>query len=153
LNILRRTSTFLCFVGMSSILGLMFLTTFDVIGRSFLGRPIPGTFELSEYMLCLVLVLGLAYTEREKGHIRVEVLRKRIKSGRRVLELITGLIGLCVVSVLVVYGWKEAVAERGVSDMLRIPRYPFKFLLCLGSFMFGLELISGLLEVKREGPP
>ncbi len=54
----------------------MLITTGDVITRSFFNKPIPGTLELSEYMLSIIILLGAAYTQQVKGHVGVDFLTK-----------------------------------------------------------------------------
>ena len=56
---------------------MMILTGFDVTLRYIFNRPIPGSYEITQYMMPIVVVFGLAYCALEEGHVRVELLTSR----------------------------------------------------------------------------
>lgn len=71
---------------------MMFYITADVLGRDIFSRPIPGTYEVSEMLMVLVVFLGLAYTQAMGGHIRTEVLLRFFPPrGRLIVEIISNL--------------------------------------------------------------
>jgi TRAP-type C4-dicarboxylate transport system permease small subunit len=59
---------------------MMMLVVVDVFMRYVMNRPLMVSDEFSAYMLVALSFLGLAYTWREKGHVRVEVLVSRFPS-------------------------------------------------------------------------
>ena len=125
----------------------MFLTVADVISRDFFNKPIPGVFELSEYMLCVIILLGAAYTQQVKGHVFVDFLTSRFPpKARTTIELLTTLLSLLVVTLIVWQGLVVGLEETGVSDMLRIPKAPFMVLVGAGGMLLWLELLIGLIE-------
>ena len=81
----QRLTYALCFIGMFLLLPMMLLTTADVFGRAIWARPIPGTVELSSYMLAVFVLLGIAYTQQVKGHVRVSILVARIPERAKAL--------------------------------------------------------------------
>lgn len=144
---IRGCSYWTCFLGMLFALPLMFLTVADVLGRAFLDKPIPGSFEVSEYMLSILILLGAAYTQQVKGHVRVSYLTEKLPPRVQVLcALVTTGASLFIVSILVWQGYVDAVQERAVSDQLRIPQWPFKMLVAVGGGLLWLELTLDLLE-------
>ena len=74
----QKSTILLCYIGMALLIPMMLLTTGEVLGRAVWNKPIPGTLELSSYMLAVFILLGLAYTQQVKGHVRVEMLIKRL---------------------------------------------------------------------------
>jgi C4-dicarboxylate transporter DctQ subunit len=56
---------------------MMMLVVVDVFMRYVMHRPLMVSDELSAYMLVALAFLGFAYTWREGGHVRVEVLVSR----------------------------------------------------------------------------
>ncbi len=141
----------MCYAGMFLLVPMMLLTSVDVVGRAVLARPIPGAVELSSYMLAVIILLGLAYTQQVKGHVRVEMLITRLpEKGRLILELITTLLSLLIIGLLAWQGWVVGMEETAVSDMLRIPQRPFKVLVAVGAFLLFMELVLDLVDtVKR----
>jgi TRAP-type C4-dicarboxylate transport system permease small subunit len=127
------------------LLPMMLLTTADVFGRAIWARPIPGTVELSSYMLAVFVLLGIAYTHQVKGHVRVSILVGRIpERAKALLDAITTLMSLGIIAILAWQGWVVAVEERTVSDMLRIPQWPFRMLVSLAGLSLAVELVIDL---------
>jgi TRAP-type C4-dicarboxylate transport system permease small subunit len=56
---------------------MMMLVVVDVFMRYVMNRPLMVSDEFSAYMLVALSFLGLAYTWREKGHVRIEILVNR----------------------------------------------------------------------------
>src|SRR4030065_2487909 len=134
-RVIHRLNFYVALVGMSFIIPLMLLTTFDVIGRKFF-KPIPGTFEISEYILATFILLGAAYTQQVKGHVGVDFLTSRLSPRVRIVcEIITTILSLFIIAIVIWYGWLEGIRERTVSDMLRIHQYPFRILVSVAGFL------------------
>jgi TRAP-type C4-dicarboxylate transport system permease small subunit len=146
-KLIRGVTFWVCSAGMFLILPLMLMTTADVLSRSFFNKPIAGSFELSEYMLAVIILLAAAYTQQVKGHVWVDFFTVRFsKRVQGVFRVITGIASLSIVTVLMVMGFIEAHEEKAVSDMLRIPQWPFKMLVFVGGFLLWLELLLDLFE-------
>jgi hypothetical protein len=47
-------------------------------------------------------------------------------------------------------GFFEGIREKTVSDMLRIPQYPFRLLVSVGGFLLWLELLIDLVTSARK---
>jgi TRAP-type C4-dicarboxylate transport system permease small subunit len=152
----NRASYGACFIGMFLAIPLMLLTVGDVMGRSFFNKPIPGTFELSEYMLAVIVLLGAAYTQQVKGHVGVDFLTSRYSPRiQAVLQAVTTLAGLGVIAILVWQGYLEGIHEKAVSDQLRVPQWPFKLLVAVGGLLLWLELLLDFIAsaLKIAGRP
>jgi TRAP-type C4-dicarboxylate transport system permease small subunit len=152
----NRASYGACFIGMFLAIPLMLLTVGDVMGRSFFNKPIPGTFELSEYMLAVIVLLGAAYTQQVKGHVGVDFLTSRYSPRTQaVLQAVTTLAGLVIIAILVWQGYLEGIHEKAVSDQLRVPQWPFKLLVAVGGLLLWLELLLDFISsaLKIAGRP
>lgn len=146
-QIIQRINFYVCIVGMCLLIPLMLLTTTDVMGRKFLSKTVPGSFELSEYILAVFILLGAAYTQQVKGHVGVDFITARLSPRTRaVCQIITSLLSLFIIAILIWHGWLEGIRERTVSDMLRIPQYPFRLLVAVGGFLLWLELLIDLFD-------
>jgi TRAP-type C4-dicarboxylate transport system permease small subunit len=144
---IQRLNLYASILGMSLLIPLMLLTTFDVIGRGFFRKPIPGSFELSEYILATFILLGAAYTQQVKGHVGVDFITSRLSPRVRAFcEILTTLLSLFIIAIVIWQGFLEGIRERTVSDMLRIPQYPFRLLVALGGFLLWLELLIDLVS-------
>jgi len=144
---IQRLNLYVSMAGMSLLIPLMLLTTSDVIGRGFFRKPIPGTFELSEYILAVFILLGAAYTQQVKGHVGVDFITSKLSPRlRAVCEIVTTVLSLFIIAIVIWQGFLEGIRERTVSDMLRIPQYPFRLLVAIGGFLLWLELLIDLMS-------
>lgn len=137
-------------VGLAILMMLMLLTTGDVVGR-FFGQPIPGTFELTEFMLVLVVFFSIGYTQICKGHVSIDVVVARFSPRiQAIIDSGTYLLSLGIGSLLT---WQAAVhAVRvwragGLAGVLPLPVYPFVFAVALGFLLFCLVLVVNLLTL------
>jgi TRAP-type C4-dicarboxylate transport system permease small subunit len=150
-NGVHRLNYYASVVGMTLLIPLMLLTTGDIIGRKFFSKTIPGTFELSEYILAVFILLGAAYTQQMKGHVGVDFITSKLRPRARTLcEIITTLLSLFIIGIVIWMGFFEGIREKTVSDMLRIPQYPFRLLVSVGGFLLWLELLIDLVNSVRK---
>lgn len=143
-SIIRVVST----ISMFMLIPMMLLTTADIITRTAFKKPISGTVEMSSFMLVIVILLGLAYTQQVKGHPKVTIFVSRFPPRVQLLvEIVVNLLCLCIVGVMAWQGWVVAKGDTGriVSDVLRIPQFPFRLLVPLGGALLFLEFIFDFL--------
>ena len=142
---IQPLNRWVCYVGMLLILPLMLLTAVDVISRAAWDRPIPGIVELSSYALDVFILLGLAYTQQVKGHVRVSMLTSRISPRAQIfLEIFVTFLSLFIIALLAWQGFVVGFEETAVSDMLRIAQRPFKLLVGVAALLLCLELVVDL---------
>jgi TRAP-type C4-dicarboxylate transport system permease small subunit len=150
-KIVQKTSLYLCTVAMFVLIPMMLLTTGDIIGRAFWSRPVPGTVEISSYMLAVFILSGLAYTQQVKGNVQVEVLINVLPRRLRALvKSFTTLLSVIIIALLAWQGWLEGIDDPTVSDMLRIPRWPFKLLVSFAGLLLSLELLFDLFDALKN---
>ena len=148
IQILNR---FIAGVSACFLIPLMLITAADVVARDVFNHPVPGTIELSQYMLAVFILLGLAYTQQIKAHVAVSLVTSRLPlNAQQVLNIITTLMSLFIFSILAWQGLVVGIEERTVSDMLRVPQYPFRLLVALAAFLMCLELLMDLADSLRK---
>ena len=146
-HLLQRINRGVAFVGMLFLVPMMLLTSSEVVSRALWNRPVPGSMELSSYMLALFILLGIAYTHQVKGHVKVTMFTTHLpEKAAVVLEMVTTLLSLFIVVLLAWQGWVEGLQEEAVSDMLRIPQMPFRLLVCPAGALLAMELIFDLVD-------
>ena len=138
-------------VGACFLVPLMLITAGDVVGRDLFNHPIPGVVELSQYMLSVFILLGLAYAHQVRAHVAVSVFTSRLsRRAQQVLKMIMTLVGVFIFSILSWQGLVVGVEERTVSDMLRVPQYPFRILVSVAAFLVCLEHLIDLGDSVRK---
>jgi TRAP-type C4-dicarboxylate transport system permease small subunit len=154
---IQTVNRFIAGVGAFFLVLLMLITATDVLSRDVFNHPIPGTVELSEYMLAVFILLGLAYTQQVKAHVGVSIITSRLPHpAQLILNIIIILISLFIFSILAWQGWAVGIGERTVSDMLRVPQYPFRLLVALAALFVCLELLidfgDAIKKLVRRAP-
>ena len=127
----------------------------DVIGTKFLDYPVPGTLEITESTMVLVVFGALAYTQSKRGHIRVEILYNfGGPRTRALLDAVTHLIALIYFGLLgwagvqeALYSWEIAEATMGT---IRFPLYPARFLLAIGTGLLLVQLVIDIADDLRR---
>lgn len=146
-SITQITTRGIAFVAMFLLLPMMFLSTVDVTLRKFFSTTVPGTMELSSYMLALFILLGLSYTHQCRAHVRVSLLLNMLpQKAQTVIEIFLSILSLAMLLILVKEGWIIALEETTVSDMLRIPENPFRMAMVVGCLSFAMEVLTDIIE-------
>ena len=150
-RLIQTVNRFIAKVGACFLIPLMLITSTDVLSRDLFDSPVPGTIELSQYLLAVFILLGIAYTQQVKGYVEVTLLTSRLPlRARSILSIIATLMSLSIFSILVWQGWVVGIEERTVSDMLRIPQYPFRALVAVAAFLTCLELLIDLGNAVKK---
>jgi TRAP-type C4-dicarboxylate transport system permease small subunit len=140
--------------GVSILALMMLLTASDVTLRCAFNRPIIGSFDLTEYMMAIVVSFGLAYCALLRGHVRVDLIVSHLpKRFQAIIDSITGLLGVILFSVITWQNfiYMELLFDSGVkSTVLLVPRFPFAGLVFLGSAFLTIVLLAHFLEFLSE---
>ena len=127
-----------------SFIGIMLIISVDVTLRKVFRSSIPGSYELVERMLLLLVFAGFAYTQAIRGHIHVTLfIRLFPKFIRMALFGFLGLLSTVTATFCGYAVWLQAnhsVSSRTVTAVLNIPLYPFFYVasLCMYAFAFTL---------------
>jgi len=148
---IHKVNRFIAGVSGFVLLPLMIITAVDVVGRDVFNHPIPGTVELSQYMLAVFILLGLAYAQQMKAHVAVSLFTSRFSNPvQLILSIVSSLLCLFISFIVAWQGWVVGIEERAVSDMLRVPQYPFRLLVAIAAFLLCLELLIDLGDSLKK---
>lgn len=137
----------------AGIFALMLIGVAQILGRKFFNYPIFGYIDMVEIMMSFLVFMGLAYTDRLGGHIRMEVVATLLP--RRMLwlfEVVGVLISLGVIAVLTYYTWTHAVRaySSGDSSMdAQILLWPSKLVVSLSLALLFVRLLVSLWGYVR----
>ncbi|KAF0675139.1 TRAP transporter small permease subunit [Profundibacterium mesophilum] len=135
---LARLEKVMAFLSGLAVFGIMLLAVVSVTGRNGFNSPLPGYVDWIEQLMPLIAFLGLAYTQRDGTHIRMDIFVSRLR-GRMLwaIEWITTLITLAVVLLLIWGSWSHfgrsfdldaPLWSRDSSIDIAIPLWPTKLL-------------------------
>jgi len=135
------------------IFGLMLIGVAHIVGRKLFNAPIFGYIDIVEIAMSALVFLGLAYTERLGGHIRMELFVSHLK-GRWLwaFELLGVLIGLAIISVLTYYSYTHAMRAYHSGDTTIDAQYvlwPSKMIVSVSLALLFLRLLVSLWGYVR----
>lgn len=162
---LLRLERFFAMISGLAVLSLMVLAVVSVGGRNMFNMPLPGYVDWIEQVMPLIAFMGVSYTQREGGHIRMDILIGLLR-GRALwlAEMISVLLILLLLLALVWGSWEHfqrsfdfaaPLWSRDSSIDIGIPLWPTKLLvpvafsvlilrLLLQFWGFGRALVLGL---------
>jgi TRAP-type C4-dicarboxylate transport system permease small subunit len=140
-----RLESLLSLLGGCVILMLVFMAVANILGRWFFDLPVSGYIDWVEQGMAFMAFLGLSYTQRDGGHIRMDILIGQLK-GRWLwaVELFTVLVML-VLSVLLMYGsykhFNRAFVNGDTSFDIGLVTWPSKLVVPIALGLLCLRLI------------
>jgi TRAP-type C4-dicarboxylate transport system permease small subunit len=147
----KYISRILIAIGATILALMMFLTALDVGLRYVFNRPLPGAFELVEYMMAIIIPFSIAYCAEQRGHVAVELILARFpKPVQVVVEALVTFVGIVFA---IIIAWQNFVYIGEVYDshltsaVLLIPAYPFVIPVALGIGAFALMLLVHLIDI------
>ncbi len=145
-----RLSLVLAAVAAVVLAFMMFLMVTDVFCRYLLNRPILGAFEITEFMMIILVFFSIARAQIKKAHISVDVLILKLpRRTQQIFQAIGSLLGLGLFSLM---AWQMALHALRVyrahqrSIDLGLPVFPFALMAALGTAIFCLTLIVSAMN-------
>jgi TRAP-type C4-dicarboxylate transport system permease small subunit len=129
---------------------MMLLTVADVALRWLFKSPIIGTTEITESMMACIVFFALAWCAAEKSHLKVDLVVDRFSPRMQsIIDSLNTLAGLCLIALIALYSFLEgrAVQELNlISSLIKLPAYPFYYVIAAGCVMLSLVMICQLIE-------
>lgn len=147
-------SALLNIAGVCLILIMVLLIVTDILSRLLFNIALQGSYEVVEYIMGLVIVFALGYTQVKNGHISVttmiELLPQKLQSlaGRLV-----NLVGLLMFGLITWQTFEKAgmeVKAGTTSAVLYIPKYPFMYACAFGFAVLTLVYLMQILAPDEE---
>jgi len=154
----HRLEKWLALLGGIVIMLLVLLATVNVLGRWLFSLPISGYVDWVEQAMAFMAFLGLAYTQRLGGHIRMDILVSHLH-GRRLwfTELVSTVLMLLITLVLIYGSWLHFLRAWQIGDSsldINLPTWPAKLVVPVALTVLALRLLLqcwGYLRAMREG--
>lgn len=151
----RVSTSFGIISGIFILLGMILVLT-EIIARSVFKSTIYISGEYTGFFMVSITFLGLAYTLKDRGHIRMVFLHKLFKSNRArtivdVYSYVVGLVVFAIITKITFDFFMDSVAT-GTRSMqvgrayLAIPQ----FAMPIGSLLISLQFIAELLRSIQQ---
>jgi len=148
-----KLESLLTLAGGVAIFSLVLLATVNVLGRWLFSLPISGYVDWVEQAMAFIAFLGIAYTQRTGGHIRMDILVGRFH-GRFLwfTELVTTLLMLLVTAVLIYGSYMHFWRAYSIGDSsldINLPTWPAKLVVPVALTILALRLLLQLWGYAR----
>lgn len=131
--------------------GIMMVTVVDVVGRYVLNRPLPGSSEITEILMAVLIYAGLPVVSARNAHIVVDLLDSVTpKAVARIRDAIMRLLSILILAVIAWRLWAYGNQIRVYGDTteyLLIPLAPFAYV------MSAFAAIAAVVEAYRAAVP
>ena len=133
-----------------SLTALVLITVVDVFGRYLLGIPLPGTSEITEIILGILIYIGLPYISKKEEHISVSLLSNYLPNNVKTLHkilinFIVTLLLLVIARQLYLHG-VDLKSYQEVTTFLEIPKAPIAFAMALLTVLASFNTIMNMFS-------
>ena len=152
---LLKLERFLALLAGLAVFSLMVLAVVSVTGRNAINVPLPGYVDWIEQIMPLIAFLGIAYTQRDGGHIRMDIFVGRLR-GRALwlAEFITTFVALILMIFLIWGTWAHFARSfdfaaplwsRDSTIDIALPLWPSKLLAPVAFGILSCRLVIQLI--------
>jgi len=156
---LHKIETLFALISGLAVFSLMMLAVISVTGRHSINQPLPGYVDWIEQAMPLIAFMGVAYTQRNGGHIRMDILVSFLK-GRSLwaVEFITVLFMLLVMILIIWGSWAHFARSfdfnapmwsRDSSMDIALPLWPAKILAPVAFSLLAIRLMLQLISFGK----
>jgi len=141
------------FLGGIVIFLVVMISTVNILGRWLFSFPVDGYIDWIEQFMAFFAFLGIAFTQREGGHIRMDLLVSKLK-GRFLwsVELFTTFLMLFI-TVILIYGsylhFLRAYTFGDTSLDIDLAVWPAKLIVPVALSLLAIRLIMQMLFFIR----
>ncbi len=156
---LYRVERFFALLSGIGVFALMCLAVFSVGGRNAFNSPLPGYVDWIEQAMPLIAFMGIAYTQRDGGHIRMDILVGRLRGRALWAAEFVSVFFMLVLMLLLVWGsWAHfqrsfdfgaPLWSRDSSMDIALPLWPGKLLVPLAFSVLSLRFVLQLWGYGR----
>jgi TRAP-type C4-dicarboxylate transport system permease small subunit len=131
------------------------LILFEIFLRTFFHTSTLISDEFSAYFFVSVVMLGLSYTFKENGHIRITLVLSRLsKKTEKVFDIITSCIALVLTSFMFYHSLRMVIdtykLDMRADSIAETPLFIPEIALPIGFFLFMLQILFKIIGRIRK---
>ncbi len=144
---------FFALIGGLTILFLVFLAVFNVLGRWAFSMPVSGYIDWVEQSMAVFAFFGIAYCQRLGGHIRMDIVVSRLKGRALWLSEFTSTLIMFIITNILIYGsylhFLRAFINGDSSMDISLPIWPAKLVVPFALSVLSIRLALQLWAYSR----
>ncbi len=156
-NLIDRITKSLLVIAAVLAFLLCFLVVADVLGRVLFNSPIKGTTELVSLTIVIICFLQTGFAIRSGGMLNVDMFTSKLGArGQCLMAAIGALAGMCFFAIIC-YGASDGALHAFMANefegegALRVPVWPAKFVLVLGTFLASVSYFLMVIQHIAHG--
>jgi len=123
----------------------------DVIGRLVFHSQFKGTFEIAQFLLCLIVFISYPYAQVKRGHIHVGIVMHHLPTKLKHIILSFGFLWCAATGAFVTYAlWTQGQFTQSankITQVLDIPYFPIYY---ASSVLMGVFTITIIFDFIRS---
>jgi TRAP-type transport system small permease protein len=155
-KIFNKVDLILAYIASFALFSMMLLIFLNAFSRFLLNKPIAGVIEFTgEYLMVIIVFLAMSFTQKNGGHVKVEILHKFLpQKFKSFLEIVVKLLSASIFLMLTYTSYLLFIRHlnqdiRSVSS-IAYPLTPAVFMICFGSFIMSIRLLLSIFISKLE---
>lgn len=154
MKILRKIPDVFGFVSAVLMAAIWALMMAEVLARNVFDSPILGASEIAIYLYVTAAYWGFSYTQKEKGHICVELLYDRLGAqAKRVVDAVAYVLGDILFAFFTFFTWKMFANSWAVKEIqltaMKMPVYILKLAVAIGVTVMLVQLIIDTVDAIK----
>lgn len=150
-KIVDRIATIIAWIGVALIAIMMVMYTIDVVGRLLISRQMKGTFEIAQFMLCIITFSSYGYTQIKRGHIHVGFITGSFPPKAKYVTAAISFIlctAMCCISTYSL--WRLALFSLSSKKSTTVLEMPFAPIYFVSAVFMALFALTVLMDVFRS---
>lgn len=152
----NKVDNFLALIAGITIFVMMMLIFLDVTLRFIFNSPIIGVMEITgEYLMVVIVYFSISYTQKERGHVHVEIFGDKLSpKWIKIFSITTNVIGLCIFIILGIANFtmfldylSNDIRSRGI---LNYELWPALLVISLGILSLCTRLFIDTINLFRN---
>lgn len=154
-KLIAKISTYAAYVTIGANSLILAFVLAEILARALFGTSLLITVEMTSWLLLASSFLGAAWTLKENGHVKIDILTERTPARvRTTVALLVHLVGTLLFVAFAYYVWQDLV-EKYVTKATGETIYRFPVWWAYGPFLagsvaFALQFVGLTLDRARE---
>lgn len=154
-----KLETFLAFLSGFAVFGLMVLAVISVSSRNIFNQPLSGYVDWIQQAMPLIAFMGISFTQRDGGHIRMDMLVGKLTGRPLYLAELVTTVAMFILMALLVWGswahfqrsfdFASPLWSRDSTMDIGLPIWPAKLLAPVAFFVLCLRLALQIFSYAR----
>ncbi|MDE0943875.1 MAG: TRAP transporter small permease [Alphaproteobacteria bacterium] len=149
-----KIENFTNWLASATVMALMFLAVYQIIGRTLFDLPVFGYIDIIEQFMVIFAFAGVAFCMREGGHIRMELVIGQLGRGRAywLVEALAIFIGMILIGILIPVTYEHFLRAYEIGDStinIGLQVWPAKLLVPVSFSVLMIRMLMQLAGYLR----